>query len=294
MKYIVSRPIDFTDPDIGRSSSGHKFHNWITGLYLSKLYDLEYIYSPFTEDAERYESFLNLHTGYKKLSDIQFDKVYPISLNFCHDETLPQTIYYESLERFGNFVSTLPHGAVIDLGHNPFPGMLTQHYEKVIPELQKAYWSLTRRISLFFNENKKNVAIHIRRGDISLNNNPDRWLDLTHYRNIIWNLNRELGKNTIEIYVFSEGRPEEFEDLAADNVNLVLGGSDLAALHHMCSADILVTGQSSFSIMAAYFNKGTTIYTPLKNFMYGWNNDNVMPYDKVDYIKLKQNLFKNG
>lgn len=292
MKYIRSKPIEFTDPDAGRSSSGHKFHNWLTGLYLSKLFNLEYIYSPFTQDAERYESFLNLHTGYRKITDISPCGIFNVpSFEFCHNDSLSENVFEENLNRFARYVDMLPEEGLIDLAHNPFPGMLTQHYELIIPELQKAYWSKNREAFLYKVE-AINVAIHIRRGDISLNNNPDRWLDLTHYKNIIENINRELGRDNVMIFVFSEGEVEEFEDLAEENVLLVLGGSDLEAVHHMCAADILVTGQSSFSIMAAYFNKNFTIYTPLKNFMYKWGNDRIMHYKNVNYNTLRAKLLK--
>lgn len=292
MKYIRSRPIEFTDPDAGRSSSGHKFHNWLTGLYLSKLFDLEYIYSPFTQDAERYDSFLNLSAGYKKIADVSPSGIFNVpSFEFCHNDSLTEDIYKENLERFARYVEMLPDESLIDLAHNPFPGMLTQHYELIIPELQNLYWNKDRDAFLY-KAGTVNVAIHIRRGDINLNNNPDRWLDLTHYRNIIDNLNGELGRDNITIYVFSEGKAEEFIDLAEENVFLVLGGSDLEAVHHMCAADILVTGQSSFSIMAAYFNKNFTVYTPLKNFMYKWGNDKIMHYKNVNYDNLRTNLLK--
>jgi len=293
MKYIISSPIPFTDPDLGRSSSGHKFHNWITGLYLSKLFNLEYIYTPFTQDAERYENFLNLHTGYRHLSDIGPVKAYTTTHDFCHDDAMYEGFYVKSLKRFEQFIASIPEGSLINLGHNPFPGMLTQHYEQVIPELQKAYWKLDRNINLIYLKDKVSVAIHIRRGDINFNNNPDRWLDLTHYRNIIGNLNRELGENNLDICIFSEGQPEDFKDLATSNVRIILGGSDLVAIHHMCSADILVTGQSSFSIMAAYFNKNFVIYTPLKNFMYKWGNERIMPYTEISYHTLKTKLLNN-
>ena len=292
MKYIRSRPIEFTDPDAGRSSSGHKFHNWLTGLYLAKLYNLEYIYSPFTQDAERYENFLNLSKGYKKITDINPIGIFNVpSFQFCHDDSLSEEVFKENLNRFAQYVEMLPEGGLIDLAHNPFPGMLTQHYELVIPELQKLFWGFDRNTNLY-ERGDINVAVHIRRGDINLNSNPDRWLDLMHYANIIQNLNRELGRDNIKIYVFSEGQYDDFTDLADENVYLILGGSDLEAVQHMCAADILVTGQSSFSIMAAYFNRNFTIYTPLKNFMYKWGNDRIMHYKKVNYDLLREKLLK--
>ena len=32
--------------------------------------------------------------------------------------------------------------------------------------------------------------------------------------------------------------------------------------HHLCKADVLVMGSSSFSILAAFYNKNTIIYLP--------------------------------
>lgn len=291
MKYIQSSPINFTDPDAGRSSSGHKFHNWITGLYLSKLFDLEYIYSPFTEDAERYDTFLNLHTAYRTPSQIQPSGIVELGTpEFCHNDELPHTLYYESIERIKTIIEESPDGTLFRLGHNPFPGLLTQYCNTVTEELQQAYWALDREIELQYNLNKHSVAIHIRRGDISVNRNPDRWLDLHYYAKIIDRFNSQLGEQNIDIHIFSEGRPQDFEALVRDNVTLQLGGSDLEAFHHMCAADILITGQSSFSIMASYFNKGTTVYTPLKNFMFNWDDDQRLPIYSIDFNLIKTKL----
>jgi hypothetical protein len=288
MKYIQSSPINFTDPDIGRSSSGHKFHNWITGLYLAKLFNLEYVYSPFTKDAERYESFLNLNSEYKTIQDISFNYVHNLEpIEFCHDDKLDHQIYFKNIEYVQNIVNSLPDDSLIKLADNPFPGLLTQHYNLIKPELQKSYWGVDRDIQLNFIPNKINVAVHIRRGDINLSRNPDRWLELDYYVEILNNLNKELGKDNLNILIFSEGKVDDFKQLFNSNVSFQLGGSDLEALHHMCSADILITGQSSFSIMASYFNKNFIIYTPLKNLMYNWGDEYVMRFDQINYQNIK-------
>jgi len=287
MRYIQSAPIDFTDPDVGRSSSGHKFHNWITGLYLSKLFDLEYIYSPFTGDAERYETFLNLHSAYRNITQITPTLVINVGTpEFCHNDELDHALYTNSITALETIIENSPDGTLFRLGHNPFPGLLTQYYSQVVEELQQVYWSLDRGIELKYNSDKVSVAIHIRRGDINASKNPDRWLDLEYYASIIDKFNLEL--NSLDIHIFSEGQPEDFKVLMRENVTLQLGGSDLEALHHMSAADILVTGQSSFSIMASYFNRGVTIYTPLKNLMYNWNDEQRMHIDKIDFKSLKK------
>lgn len=292
MKYIQSAPIPFTDPDAGRSSSGHKFHNWITGLYLSKLFDLEYIYSPFTQDAERYDAFLNLHSRYRSAAEVNITSIVELGTpELCHSEKLDHRYYYESIQQIKTIVGNYPDGTLFRLGHNPFPGLLTQYYVEVMPELQQAYWSLDRGIDLEYNPAKVSIAIHIRRGDINLNKNPDRWLDLEYYSTIIDKINSELTLKALDIHIFSEGQAEDFKSLIRDNVTLQLGGSDLEAFHHMCAADILVTGQSSFSIMASYFNRGVTIYTPLKNFMYKWEDDKHMHIDKIDFNLLKTRFY---
>ena len=291
MKYIQSAPIHFTDPDAGRSSSGHKFHNWITGLYLSKLFDLEYVYSPFTEDAERYEAFLNLHTAYRSTDQISNTSVVELGTpELCHNDELDHIHYYQSIERIREVIESSSDETLFKLGHNPFPGLLTQYYSKVVEELQQAYWSLDRGIDLKYESSKVSIAIHIRRGDINASKNPDRWLDLDYYAGIIDKFNSELGLELLDIHIFSEGQPEDFKVLVRENITLQLGGSDLEAFHHMCAADILITGQSSFSIMASYFNRGTIICTPLKNLMYKWEDAQRMHIDRIDFNSLRRSF----
>ena len=269
MKYIQSQPIEFTDPDIGRSSSGHKFHNWITGLYLSKLLGMEYVYSPFTQDAERYEQFLNLHTGWKPyqagMPIVQLTE----QLDFCHDPSTPHLVYSDTVHKLRSVVTAMPDNTVLRLPPNPLPGLLTQFRPFVVNELRNAYWAIPRESSRWWDPNRVNIAIHIRRGDITNQRNPDRWLDLIYYEGVVELLFKDYPQASI--VVFSEGDPHQFESLERMGAKVVLGGADLPAFHHMALADVLVTGQSSWSIMASYFNRGAIRITPLKNFMYNWD-----------------------
>jgi len=289
MKYIQTPPIDFRDPDINRSSSGHKFHNWITGLFLAKKFDLKYIYSPFTRDAARYEDFLGLSNGYASYDSVKEKSVVNIpTMDLCHESSTPDSTYQNSMNMIETMIDNIPDESVIIYGPNPFPGKLTQYYNLIKPEIQKLYWSVKRDIHLKYKSNKISVAVHIRRGDISKNNNADRWIEFDHYMKIINNLNSNIGNENLDIHIFSEGTVADFSIFNQENVTLQLNGSDLEALHHMCSADILVTGQSSFSIMAAYFNMNFIVYTPLKNFMHNWADMKTMKYSEIDYKRIKR------
>ena len=58
----------------------------------------------------------------------------------------------------------------------------------------------------------------------------------------------------------------------------------------MCFSDILVTGQSTYSILASYLNKNIVIYTPLKDYMYNWQDELVYTYDNINFTKARESL----
>jgi hypothetical protein len=158
-----------------------------------------------------------------------------------------------------------------------FPGALIRNTEWICEKLQTSYWK--NNIPYEFNKGKTSVCIHIRRGDITEQHNSDRWKSNSHYLNIINDLKKVLFNP--EFFIISEGEVGNFEEFKED-CTLILNGSDINAFHMLASADVLVTGQSTFSTIIAYINKGKIIYTPCLNFTLF---DNFGPrftrYDKI-------------
>jgi len=311
MKYISSRPVIGSDFDC--SSVGHNFVNSITGLLLSKRFNLEYIHTPFQGDSARFNEFLNFSSVWKQKTDINPSKITNDLVNSRH--------YFDSEDKFYNIqnqIDSYPDNTLINLPQDSFPGVLTQYYNDIIPDLQKAYWTKQRDIPLVFDGNKISVAIHIRRGwSIRPQDHPSRWTNLDYYINIINNLNNVFGIENLDIHIFTDilygysktyqtdggTLKEDYKTLLKENVTLHLGGnneSDFSDFHNMCSADILVTAKSSFSYMAAYITKGSVIFTPFygaggdvqyeKQYTHKWGDDRILLGDNLDFKLLKKRI----
>jgi hypothetical protein len=101
------------------------------------------------------------------------------------------------------------------------------------------------------------IAIHIRRGDISSINN-DRYTSNEIYKNTIVYL-KTIYPN-YKITIFSEGNTDDFKDLGIEPSQLKLNEDVLATFHSLVTAKILVIAKSSFSFVAALLNKNQVLY----------------------------------
>lgn len=265
MKYFISNPIKFGTSENERSSIGHAFHNWLTALIVSKKSNIEFIHTPFSNDCTRYENFLNFKHSFKTIENVNIEKIYQVPLiDFAHLKSTQENVAEENIQKLIHFINDLPDNTgVLFSSYSQFPGILIKDAHFSIEKIQESYWSKHENTKTNFDKSKFNVAIHIRRGDITKQTNFDRWKDLTFYKKIIEKINKTY--KGCDIHVYSEGIQSDFSELFIENVKFHLNGSDVESLHDMCSANILVTGQSSFSIMASYINKNTIIYTPLHN-----------------------------
>ncbi len=70
----------------------------------------------------------------------------------------------------------------------------------------------------------------------------------------------------IKFHIFSEGKQTYFEEIENEDVVYHLDGSDIETFRKLASIDTLVTGLSTFSILAAYLSDNQIIYHKLMNF----------------------------
>ena len=110
------------------------------------------------------------------------------------------------------------------------------------------------------------VAIHVRRGDITLEH-PRRRQFYTHDEPIL-NAIRSVRAiavaldRPVRINLYSEGPPEMFAAFAAAGCELHLDGDAFEAFHNLVRADILVQAKSSFSYIAGLISTGLVLHEP--------------------------------
>jgi hypothetical protein len=157
------------------------------------------------------------------------------------------------------------------------------YYDIIKNDIRDAYNNKSQ--TFLFDKDKKNIAIHIRvinecddkdeyvnyenltgRFDIS----PEKYVMLIcKFKNIYPNHN---------IHIFSQNNIFlKYKDLEKiDNIKFHLDIDSITTFHHLCNADILVIAESSFSYLAAIYNKNKVIhlkYDPrnLDTWEYGFN-----------------------
>lgn len=276
MKYIITQP-----PNI--AGIGHQFHNWCLGLVVSEMLGCEYLYTPINSKIRngksniKWSDFLNINKGLKKISEVKISKrveLPKIDLghnNFKNDDEIEKV-----LVTWKKIVSKNKENTLFIIPYNHYIGCLSKKIHDHSTLLKNNFWE--NKEKKFIDE--KSIGIHIRRGDIGKIKNKSRWRELNFYKKIISYLKEQYPKH--KIYIFSEGKVDDFITLKEDNIYFKINENDLDSFLSLCSVDILVTGLSSFSIMASYFNNGIIYYDKLKNFTM-W--DNFKNYKNIkDYV----------
>lgn len=147
----------------------------------------------------------------------------------------------------------------------------------VIEELRRMYYSTPKPVPIVCD-----VAIHIRRGDVSENGkHSGRFRPLSYYKNIVKIIRKQ--HPDYKIVIFSEGERSDFDEMECDdNIELNLNGNLLETFHTMVESKIFVMGYSCLSLCAAILNKNTIYY--MKNI--------VRPLEHWIYIEEIQRDFK--
>jgi hypothetical protein len=249
----------------------------IINLYaVAKKHDLKYIHIPVRvghnyNNLENWDDKWDQFFNFKKLSnndEIDIDKLNNMEKHFITE--------YLSLEIM--LKNNDPN--VLYLYYHTFSIFYENpeyYFKDIQNDLINAYDEINYNRKLIYNKNKTNIAIHIRvynnydnEGDFELYSKEDtskeyRFCFTAEMYEILINQLKEKYSNC-EIHIFSQ---EKFFDIKykklRDIKDLQFHFDDIDVFdtfHHLCKADVFVMGLSTFSIIAAYYNKNTIIYLP--------------------------------
>jgi hypothetical protein len=264
-------------------ATGHRFKDQLTAKIAARLYDLKYVHNPFPKDAwdeYKWEDFLGFgdnelylpqmgwppRQNQKKLKVVRIDKTAWCGSDLNYVEKITKNNSDE------NTIFVFTESARILLEQIP-----KNIRDSIVSELRAKYWNRRKLkpVDEYFNKNKLNVALHIRRGkDVTLDR-PTAWryTNNYYYINIIKNIRKALPSRDIDFHVYSEGTSEEFEEFKnLGNVYIHLcpwppkDYWDLfVSFHHMVIADIVVTATSEFSYFVAHMNPNYILTLPIKS-----------------------------
>lgn len=138
-------------------------------------------------------------------------------------------------------------------------------YAKTMPYLKSILQSQPRSFySNNDNNNKTNIAVHVRRGDILEKKNAVRYTSSEDAYKIIKNLNILYSNCSIFIFTeMTENNKNEFKEIISENSNVFLKADIdvLSTFDHLIQADVLILSKSSFSHLAALYNTKGIVYS---------------------------------
>ena len=248
---------------------GHQMANWIAGLWFSKHFKLKFASIPFS--TEKWDDYLGFGMGEVQYYDL-----------------IQQGYKVRRLPKFDEYNQT-----EVDLTKaiiNTYSGTKTillaiqdQGYKNqygVMKELQKKFRNAPARANdkIEYDASKFNIAVHVRRtvviGDKIIEENDEikamRWLNNDYYERVLIQVLENLKVNKpIAIWLFSTGKPEEFEEFKQyGEVHFCSFMDEYRSFAHLIFADLLITSKSSFSYKPALMNTGIKLCP--RNFWHGY------------------------
>tara|TARA_Y100000389_G_C17312594_1_gene438766 strand:- start:158 stop:925 length:768 start_codon:yes stop_codon:yes gene_type:complete len=138
---------------------------------------------------------------------------------------------------------------------------------KVRQIFRECYYSTPKpELDFYKPESKINVAVHIRRGDVTDKRNPSRFTSNSDVIILLKKTSIDLEKSTI--HIFSEGDEDDFVEIKKEypKVQFHLSTDVQTTFHALVRADYLFISKSSFSYSAALLNEGTVNATLIKSW----------------------------
>ena len=171
------------------------------------------------------------------------------------------------------------HGGGVQGG---FPINDTNKYfnEIILSDIRKMYYNTWKPQPI-----PCDVAIHLRRGDITRNHKiingkkiyvSERAISIEYFKRKIVELQSK-STSSLKFIIFSEGIVEDFKEILIDgyNITFYLNTELRETFHSMVKAPILVLSPSMMSIAAALLNTGEIHY-------YKWNAFNKLNHWNMD------------
>ena len=246
---------------------GHQIANWIAGYWFARQFGIKYAHSPFLKG--NWDSFLGFGDNEITVSELLLKGYRKVLIPLFDEDNIDEFNLINSIiESYGGakiiFVAEQDQ-----FFRNQF-GVIDEINDKFHHTLARKEDKLIYKIENF------NIAIHIRRGDITIDQetkNPNllmRWQHSNYFENVLTNVLSIIETNKpISIYLFSQGKEADFEQFKKiGNVTLCLEMSEQLSFLHMVFADVLITSKSSFSYKPALLSKGIKVCPD--NFWHGY------------------------
>lgn len=314
-RYITVKPNTASMAGIG-----HQFTNWMVPYMLAKRYSLKFVHQPFVgeingKNAPKYSSlsqitvpvkewndFLNLGEGELTLKDIASCTrriQLPYAEGACSWDHSIFSKIFSYPERFVDAPGEVLY-LVSERGCGQFIDIDWDFYRN--NDLKKKYNNSERikNFKCYFDKGETNVAIHIRRGAVTKQTPFRRWIDLDYYLHIMSALADVKELKNIVFHIYTSDMSEEEENIlllhsifgkthgCTRRIELHIDEDVFSTFYHFTKADIFVSGQGAFSVIANYLTDAIKLATPWteyvdKRWISYWHN---FPSDIEDIVPI--------
>ncbi len=219
---------------------------------------IQYVHTPFKEIAHNekrepdweanWERFFNLGKGEKHI-----DAVRKGDLKVVHLDDLVR------LRKKKNTLYVVPHC-------HSYADVFSHNYINVTERFIEKYYSTPKDVyRSYYDPEKINVAVHVRRGDVSKNGvNSFRYTDGRYIASLLQKLLSLLSETErdVSVCLYSQGDAGDFPELHEYEVTFHLNECVFTTFHNLVLADVLVMSKSAFSYSAALLSRGVKLYEP--------------------------------
>jgi len=145
---------------------------------------------------------------------------------------------------------------------------LDRRFEATIPEFRRKYYSNKSPVR---NE-ILTICVHVRRGDVTVNSNSDRYTSTNFFKKAISEVTAVLDARDIsyKVRIFSQEDHRAFAELNVPGMEIFSNVDAIWSMQQIIEADIFIMSRSAFSYVAATISDGIKIgedfYPPLS----GW------------------------
>lgn len=228
-------------------------------IAFTKAYNFSYIHSPFNyvmhnaDDDPDWETYWD---RYLNLSNFE-TSIDSAEKNFRHVENF-NTLISEITE---NSKST---GKQFYRVNDCFPIIYKypEIFHLIQEDLRHSYRSTQREKNLVYNSETFNVAIHIRRGDVTKNRHQKRYTPATKLVQVVSNLKRQLGDIDFQIYGFCVEFDDDLAQLESEGVKIIHEFDIFQVMDHLIHSNLMIMSKSTISYVTAILNDGIIIHEP--------------------------------
>lgn len=236
---------------------GSQLHAQISTIIFANSLNLNYHHSPlqkvehnYANDPnweEKWEKYLNLGSLYEKRH---------LNLNYLYIDNYFMMVdqIYKAIINDRNLNIEVPycHGYTDGFPHE---------FISVLSKIEENFF-LNRQPRLFYKNSSFNIAIHMRRGDVTIN----RWTERFTSSQCIYNLRNYMRiffrKAKPRFYIFSSSYDDDLKNLESEDTQIITNTDVFFVLDHLIYSDCLVMAKSSMSYIAGMLSRGVVLYQP--------------------------------